>query len=254
MKRNSKLIVAAFLLLNVSGISPILAAPTAGPSYTFTNSNPPLLKDFNGQILQLPDAALSQTFPTATWTQRDVIPKTGWPQWQINTSTFTMTRIRHWVISIYPQHFAVDTTLKVTTVVGYDETQATSMSKSLETQAGLSDFGLSVSVKSTLEITNGETQSWHNQTTTEVDKDYKAGTTYVTWELMDTLKLHKVESFSGQCCATTSGVYDNEVDIVESTYEDAATDQELEQVFPQLSAVGGRPSSSQQVKSIEQAQ
>ena len=162
-------------LLAVCGMSQFALAQTAAPldtnaTYTFDISKPPLFKDFKGEILNLPDAALSQVVGTTTWRTHHEESKSGFPEWIQNTATFTLTRTRHWVIYQNPTHVGSNTTTKLTTVRGYSKTQAHSMTSALEVMAGASFFGLSLGAKKDLNITDSLSETWTEATTREVDK------------------------------------------------------------------------------------
>jgi hypothetical protein len=195
----------------------------------------------------MPEPAISQVIGTATWTKVDRQPRfpRETPDYIINSSVFTLTRVVHWAISTSPAYYTVDTPTKVTVVTGYSRAQQVAFTQSLGASAGASGFGLSASVKAALSITDTTTQQWHEETTVEIDKIYKGGFTYVTWNLIDSLHLIKNEQFSGRCCATTHVQAETTLDILQSTYEDAAPDADLQSIFVgQVSRITS-PSSSQ---------
>ena len=189
------------------------------PPYTFDEKAPPAYSVYGGAILDMPDAALSKKYGCSTWGPVIYSSDDGWV---VNGIVFTLCRVKHWSINDYPARWSTDVQLTVETDQGWSLTQATSMSQSLDTEVGASDFGLSGDVKRQLMISESTTESWHQDKKTTTQRTYKANTTYLSWYLHDTLTLHRSISFSGKCCATHSGQDDHTVDILKSYYEDFA--------------------------------
>jgi hypothetical protein len=82
-------------------------------------------------------------------------------------------------------------------------------------------------VKAGLEITDKTEEQWREETTDTTTKDYLAGHTYITWKLVDSLRLHKVKTITGTGWATHV-VEDNTTTLNNplkgGVYEDDAAD------------------------------
>jgi hypothetical protein len=223
---------AASVLFTPHGNSCTALAQTvnAPAKYTFNTTTPPLLKDFHGQILDFSDSMLSQTVGTATWTQVDR-PYAGLkgpfgvlldPGWIVNASTFILVRTRHWARIGTLRTIGADKLQDTYTVVrGYSKTDSTTFTQSLEGSASLDVFSvLKADVKTALNMTVGDSETWKVEETRAEQKNYDCPCTIQDWYLYDTLTLNKTTSYSGHCCATTNQQITSVVQAVANDYED----------------------------------
>jgi hypothetical protein len=88
-------------------------------------------------------------------------------------------------------------------VYGYDKTQEATFAQNLGAQIGGHFFDvLDAQVKASLNITEGTKEQWHEETSEQIETQYDAGTTYLTWKLIDNLTLHRVTTITGRGWAT----------------------------------------------------
>jgi hypothetical protein len=121
----------------------------------------------------------------------------------IYVSDFTLTRTRSWVRLQQILHYGTDTKITITTVKGWDKSQESTFKNTLEVGASANIFDvLHADVKNTLEITEGTRESWHEEKTTQEERTYKAGVTYLQWQLIDTYHLDKIKSVTGTFWST----------------------------------------------------
>jgi hypothetical protein len=194
-------------------------------TYAFTVDNPPLLKDLGAAVLTLPSSALSETPREASW--QSVYHADG--NYTIYVIAFTLTRTKYWQISDPLTHFAEDNHFQRKVLTGYTRTEKQSFMQNLGADVNGSLFGaLKFDIKASLQITQDTEQEWKQEDTETHDVTFKAGTSYITWKLIDGLHLHKVTTITGTGWATHV-VEDRSTDLndILETYEDSLSTETL---------------------------
>jgi hypothetical protein len=165
-------------------------------NYAFTIANPPLLKDFGAAVLVLPESELSNTVGESKWMSVYHQDNVGYT---IYVSEFTLTRIMYWVAVPPLVHYAVNTNVTNRVVVGYEKSQESTFAQNLGVEAGGKFFdALSFDVKASLNITEGMKEQWKEEHTTEENMTYEGGHDYLTWKLIDSLRLHHITTITGK--------------------------------------------------------
>lgn len=166
--------------------------------YAFSENKPPRLSDHPNPF-DIPPEQLTEVIGKAEWQEdREWSERLGFFENYFRvyqTSVFSMERVQYWAIKGVVEHFAEDETRVVTVVSGYDETRTREVEKTLNLEASAAHevpfWKLSASVKAGLKITEAFEQRWHQQKTTQTTITYKAGYTYVVWELRDAIRVKK---------------------------------------------------------------
>jgi hypothetical protein len=160
--------------------------------YTFTEANPPLMKDVGRDILGIPPGLLKKDVGSSSWKSAPIIENVAVGSFaarahDVIVSSFKIDRILYWGIEGIPVHYAETVTKEVTTKKGYSRTEKNSMEQSLGVSIGASGFGLSAKVQADLHITHETMQHWQEETTEKITETFNNDTTYVTWVLVDSI-------------------------------------------------------------------
>lgn len=160
--------------------------------YEFTRATPPLLRDFPDPR-SVPLENLQQHIGEATWQDVTKVTLSGWNIYQREiTKDYAAERSYRWLITTAPEHYAEDLEYEVVHFEGYKKTQKEAFEQTvgIEIKAGLSK-SFSATVKASLKFTAEESQEWREEVTTRKKMTFRANTTYVGWELFDTIRVRR---------------------------------------------------------------
>lgn len=170
-------------------------------AYVFTRVFPPPLQAYPDPS-SLPVALVREEVGQASWNEYfEVDISTRVIQTKHVSNNYVATRSVRWVVVWGPAHYALDSTTTIVQKTGYEQKQTDTFEQSLNIELsgkyGVTPLtGLSASVKAGLKITSMTSQEWHTETTVTNTRTYKAGNTYITWNLMDTVFVTKTSNVS----------------------------------------------------------
>ena len=170
-------------------------------AYVFTRVFPPPLESYPDPS-SLPVALVREEVGQASWSEYlEFDISTRVIQTKHVSNNYVATRAVRWVVVLGPAHYALDSTTTIVQRTGYEQKQTDTFEQSLNIELsgkyGVTPLtGLSASVKAGLKITSTTSQEWHTETTVTNTRTYKAGNTYITWNLMDTVFVTKTSNVS----------------------------------------------------------
>ncbi len=200
--------------------------------YQFNLVSPPRLREIP-DVLSIPKKDLSKTIGQAAWSESsEVRTSPNVLNWIVTTSNFTAVRVNRWVMVETPIHYAGKVSLKITETRGYKRTAKESIEKALNitVSGNVPLTNLKAEVKADLKLTNESTEEWREEQVKSVDFVYEKDTTYVGWNLLDSVIVHKVnvqKSLLGPNRIVTGESHiesDTAFDVVLRYYQDALPD------------------------------
>lgn len=196
--------------------------------YVFNTNTPPLLEHIP-DVISVPEELLRQELGRSQWNEASEKRTSSIViSWHINDITYDIIRVRRWVRTEMPVHYAHDVKATIKTTRGYKKTERETAEQALglSVSAVIPFANLKASAKLDLKIKEESLKEWSEEVIEERIIEYKKDHTYVGWYLYDTLfikrKIYRATLFSKHRTLTSESRSEdvNEFNVALKYYQD----------------------------------